>query len=293
MAGLVTPVSPRRSGRLFLWSARDRSETGHGYDRAAGRHTPSTAPPGGEFPHGRSSRGTEGRASSVDAPVRRSGAATFMSDHGGTFGSGTTHHFGRAALLTAATACLIGLGGGVAAANPGLDWDAVARCESGGNWSINTGNGYYGGLQFTPGTWSSNGGTGMPHNATREEQIRVAENVLRTQGPGAWPTCAGRRSAPVRTTPPRTGNRQGVVRTVPAAPAAPARPPSTDNPAGDYTIQAGDTLAAIAERKGVKGGWEALVALNPNHLTNPDLIMPGHRIKTQQAEPLTHNLRVR
>ena len=71
-------------------------------------------------------------------------------------------------------------------------WDSIAQCESGGNWSINTGNGYYGGLQFTMGTWRANGGTGSPHNASRSEQIRVAENVLRTQGIGAWPSCGGR-----------------------------------------------------------------------------------------------------
>ena len=71
-------------------------------------------------------------------------------------------------------------------------WDRLAQCESGGDWSINTGNGYYGGLQFTMGTWRSNGGSGSPHHASRAEQIRVAENVLRTQGIGAWPSCGGR-----------------------------------------------------------------------------------------------------
>jgi resuscitation-promoting factor RpfE len=74
----------------------------------------------------------------------------------------------------------------------GVNWDAVAACESGGNWAINTGNGYYGGLQFTQSTWSANGGSGSPHNASREEQIRVANNVLASQGIGAWPVC-GRR----------------------------------------------------------------------------------------------------
>lgn len=76
-----------------------------------------------------------------------------------------------------------------------VDWDAVAACESGGNWSINTGNGYYGGLQFAPGTWSGHGGgefASSAHLASREEQIAVAERVLRTQGIGAWPVC-GRR----------------------------------------------------------------------------------------------------
>ncbi|GAB2727091.1 transglycosylase family protein [Nocardia thraciensis] len=69
------------------------------------------------------------------------------------------------------------------------DWDGVAQCESGGNWGINTGNGYYGGLQFSQSTWNANGGSGSPANASKEEQIRVAENVLETQGVGAWPVC--------------------------------------------------------------------------------------------------------
>ncbi|WP_158017564.1 transglycosylase family protein [Mycobacterium basiliense] len=73
-----------------------------------------------------------------------------------------------------------------------VNWDAIAQCESGGNWSINTGNGYSGGLQFTSGTWHANGGSGSAASASREEQIRVAENVLRSQGIGAWPVC-GRR----------------------------------------------------------------------------------------------------
>ena len=70
-----------------------------------------------------------------------------------------------------------------------MDWDAIAQCESGGNWSTNTGNGHYGGLQFKPTTWAANGGVGSPATASREEQIRVAENVLQSQGIGAWPKC--------------------------------------------------------------------------------------------------------
>ena len=73
-----------------------------------------------------------------------------------------------------------------------VNWDAIAQCESGGNWAINTGNGFSGGLQFTSSTWHANGGSGSPQNASREEQIRVAENVLHSQGIGAWPVC-GRR----------------------------------------------------------------------------------------------------
>ena len=72
-------------------------------------------------------------------------------------------------------------------------WDRLAQCESGGNWAINTGNGYYGGLQFLPSTWRNSGGSGMPHQNSREEQIRVASN-LRDSGQGyrPWPQCARR-----------------------------------------------------------------------------------------------------
>jgi hypothetical protein len=73
-----------------------------------------------------------------------------------------------------------------------VNWDAIAQCESGGNWGISTGNGYSGGLQFTSSTWHANGGSGSPAGASREEQIRVAEHVLHSQGIGAWPAC-GRR----------------------------------------------------------------------------------------------------
>ncbi len=100
--------------------------------------------------------------------------------------------FGMTAIGGALVVAPMALGTGTAAADSGVNWDAVAACESGGNWAINTGNGYYGGLQFTMGTWRANGGSGAPHAASRSEQIRVAENVLRTQGIGAWPVC-GRR----------------------------------------------------------------------------------------------------
>jgi hypothetical protein len=70
-----------------------------------------------------------------------------------------------------------------------MNWDAVAQCESGGNWAANTGNGFAGGLQFKQATWAANGGVGSPASASREEQIRVAENVMARQGANAWPTC--------------------------------------------------------------------------------------------------------
>ena len=71
-------------------------------------------------------------------------------------------------------------------------WDKIAQCESGGNWSINTGNGFYGGLQFTLSTWRAYGGSGMPHQASRAQQIAVAKKVQAAQGWGAWPACTSK-----------------------------------------------------------------------------------------------------
>lgn len=89
---------------------------------------------------------------------------------------------------------LAGLAAPAATAAPASAWDQVAACESGGDWHINTGNGYQGGLQFNAQTWAANGGTqyaATADQATREQQIAVAENVLATQGAGAWPNCSG------------------------------------------------------------------------------------------------------
>lgn len=97
------------------------------------------------------------------------------------------------------------LGSGSANAQSGVNWDAVAQCESGGNWNANTGNGAYGGLQFKQATWNANGGLGSPAHATREEQIRVAENVMVKQGIGAWPTCGAAAGTPSFATPVSVG----------------------------------------------------------------------------------------
>lgn len=79
-----------------------------------------------------------------------------------------------------------------AATAPTNTWDKLAKCESGGNWGINTGNGFGGGLQFTPSTWKAYGGKGSSHNASKAEQIRVAKKVQAGQGWGAWPACSAK-----------------------------------------------------------------------------------------------------
>ncbi|HNM83791.1 MAG TPA: transglycosylase family protein, partial [Mycobacterium sp.] len=108
----------------------------------------------------------------------------------------TTSAPAKQAAKIAFTGAVLGGGGmalaGHAAAATDAEWDTVARCESGGNWAINTGNGYQGGLQFSPGTWSAHGGgqyASAANLATKDEQIAVAERVLASQGRGAWPVC--------------------------------------------------------------------------------------------------------
>jgi LysM repeat protein len=76
------------------------------------------------------------------------------------------------------------------AASGNTVWDRLAQCESGGNWSTSTGNGFYGGLQFTQSSWRAAGGSGSPQNASRSEQIRVAQRLQQMQGWGAWPVCS-------------------------------------------------------------------------------------------------------
>jgi LysM repeat protein len=173
------------------------------------------------------------------------------------------------------------IGAGVLAAPASAaehDWTGVARCESGGNWSINTGNGYYGGLQFSSQTWLGHGGGDFAPRAdlaAPAHQIAVAERVLLTQGAGAWPTC-GRHL--------RSGSTAAAAAPAPAAaPAAPAPAAATTyasapTAGGTYTVRSGDTLAKIAAARGVHGGWRALWSLNSEQVPNPDMIRVGQSL---------------
>jgi len=82
---------------------------------------------------------------------------------------------------------------GAASAEP-IDWDAIARCESGGNWSADTGDGGYGGLRISVPDWDTNGGVGLPSQASAQQQIAVAKRIMANRGPGAWPGCVARGS---------------------------------------------------------------------------------------------------
>ncbi|WP_433576380.1 transglycosylase family protein [Nocardia brasiliensis] len=160
---------------------------------------------------------------------------------------------GLAAVTGALVAVPFALSTATASAAPTHDWDGVAQCESGGNWGIATGNGYYGGLQFSPSTWRANGGQGSAHTASKEEQIRVAENVLATQGVGAWPVC-GQYLRPGTSAP----EPEAVVEPEPAPePAAPALPaPDTTKAYVEQAKSAGD---ALAKQYGLQDQYQQLL----------------------------------
>ena len=103
--------------------------------------------------------------------------------------------FISSALVAAATTAPVIAVTAPADAAPVRTWNRLAHCESGGRWHINTGNGYYGGLQISPSTWAGHGGrkfASLPNRATKGEQIRIAERIKRSQGWGAWPACSAR-----------------------------------------------------------------------------------------------------
>ncbi|SFO99651.1 LysM domain-containing protein [Geodermatophilus dictyosporus] len=187
----------------------------------------------------------------------------------------------------AAGATVVGLGvlSSPASAATGHDWTGVAQCESSGNWSTNTGNGYYGGLQFSQSTWAAFGGTDLAPRAdlaTPAQQVEVAERVLAGQGIGAWPSCG----------------KHLTDGTTAAAAEAPAAQPAAAQPAeqrdhddhdhdhdaddygrhaasgSDYAVERGDTIQRIAAAHGEK--WRDLYQRNAETIgSNPNRIHPG------------------
>ncbi|WP_327703235.1 transglycosylase family protein [Streptomyces decoyicus] len=174
-------------------------------------------------------------------------------------------------------------------------WDKVAQCESGGNWSINTGNGYYGGLQFSNSSWAAAGGTKYAPRAdlaSKSQQIAAAEKLLAIQGPGAW-SCAGAGnltaggpaadvdtsgSAQTKSAPQQDQDKTEAKK----APAAPEQHASRSTERksmghGNYTVKAGDTLAKIAKAHG--SDWKSVYKANKSVIGgNPNLIFPGQKL---------------
>ncbi|WP_217248303.1 transglycosylase family protein [Streptomyces sp. AC602_WCS936] len=201
---------------------------------------------------------------------------------------------------------------GNASAATASEWDAVAQCESGGNWSINTGNGYYGGLQFSASTWAGYGGTqyaATADQATKAQQIEIAEKVLAGQGKGAWPVCGTGLSNAAYTGGGSESQDSGSAQSQDSGSTAersteqkasrsderPAAEPKAEKPAekktvttptgkkvekgdGEYKVVKGDTLSSIAEEHDVEGGWAKLFKLNDDIVDDADLIYPGQQL---------------
>jgi nucleoid-associated protein YgaU len=183
-------------------------------------------------------------------------------------------------------------------------WNRVATCESSGNWHINTGNGYYGGLQFSSGTWRAYGGhryAGQANGATRLEQIEVARRVLHSQGPHAWPVCGPRAGltrsdghATARPLPANPRRYEAAHRAHHRHPAGHHASHHASHHAGHhasrhgarhgaaghpkYRVRSGDTLAKIAARHHVRGGWRHLYRLNRGRISNPNELYVGQII---------------
>jgi LysM repeat protein len=226
----------------------------------------------------------------------------------------------RAAALAGVTGVAIAaplMAAGNASAATTSEWDAVAQCESGGNWSINTGNGYYGGLQFSASTWAAYGGTAYASTADRaskSQQIEIAEKVLASQGKGAWPVCGkglsgastGGSSSSSGGSSSSSGSNSsngGSSSTTTRSSEGQAASRSSERPAastqksqksqktvttptgkkvkkgdGEYKVVAGDTLSTIAAKHHVQGGWEKLFQLNKDIVEDADLIYPGQQL---------------
>ncbi|MGW1751469.1 transglycosylase family protein [Streptomyces sp. NPDC002092] len=208
----------------------------------------------------------------------------------------------RAAALAGVTGVAIAaplMAAGNASAATASEWDTVAQCESGGNWAINTGNGYYGGLQFSASTWAAYGGTAyapQANQASKAQQIAVAEKVLAAQGKGAWPVCGtGLSGAAYNGSAPstnRSSDSQAASRSA-ERPAAKTESTKTQKSTktvttptgkkvkkgdGEYKVVKGDTLSSIAEKHGVKGGWQKLFKLNKDIVEDANLIYPGQQL---------------
>ncbi|GJF30740.1 hypothetical protein KNE206_34400 [Kitasatospora sp. NE20-6] len=216
-----------------------------------------------------------------------------------------------------ATTGVVGIGlsipcltAGTASAASVATWDKVAQCESSGDWHINTGNGFYGGLQFTNSTWAAFGGTSYASRAdlaTKDQQIATAEKVLAVQGPGAWPVCSvqagltkGGPAPEISTGGSATTAPSTPATTAPSAPATTAPSTGTGSTASGtsqggtswqgkqswghrtgatYTVKAGDWLSTIADHNHVQGGWQKLYEINKSVLTQgPHSIYPGQKL---------------
>lgn len=184
----------------------------------------------------------------------------------------------------------------------GATWDALAQCESGGNWSINTGNGFYGGLQFTQQSWNGVGMSGSPATATRAQQIEAGERLLAIQGWGAWPACSAKLglygktgAAPTYTEPTTTVAAQSQTQqtyTAPAAQAAPVAPAAQAAPAAVEAPAAAPAAPVAPAAPAVEApaapvaapAVEAPVAAAPKAAAGTYTVVPGDSLSLIAAK---------
>lgn len=204
------------------------------------------------------------------------------------------------------TAAALAIGGAVAAtmsmpaanAVDGATWDALAQCESGGNWSINTGNGFYGGLQFTQQSWNGVGMSGSPATATRAQQIEAGERLLAIQGWGAWPACSAKLglygktgAAPTYTEPTTVAAQSQTQQTytapaaqaAPVAPAAQAAPAAVEAPAAAPAAPVAPAAPAV-EAPAAAPAVEAPVAAAPKAAAGTYTVVPGDSLSLIAAK---------
>lgn len=181
----------------------------------------------------------------------------------------------------------------------GATWDALAQCESGGNWSINTGNGFYGGLQFTQQSWNGVGMSGSPATATRAQQIEAGERLLAIQGWGAWPACSAKLglygktgAAPTYTEPTTVAAQSQTQQTytapaaqaAPAAPAAQAAPAAVEAPAAAPAAPAVEAPAAPAAAPAVEAPVAAAPVAAPKAAAGTYTVVPGDSLSLIAAK---------
>ena len=196
--------------------------------------------------------------------------------------------------ILAAVALALGIAsvGSAPASAASTVWDRVAKCESGGNWRISTGNGYYGGLQFSNRTWKGFGGgkyASRANRASKAEQIAVARRVLASQGPRAWPVCSRKagltksNGKASRTATPSTnpGASKATTKKVTPKKATTKKAPASVSSAKTVRVKSGDTISKIAKRYHVKGGWKGLWKMNKKTVKNPNRIKVGQRLRVK------------
>lgn len=206
--------------------------------------------------------------------------------------SSTGRSAARVAVAGAVVAAPIAISAPMASA---ADWDSLAECESSGDWSINSGNGYHGGLQFDDSTWSAYGGdqyASSADQATREQQISVAEKVLEAQGSNAWPGCSSKLdwtsgSTDVSTDVSTEDSTQEDSSTQEESTQEYSSTQSSSQQASgqstvqaegaDYTVQEGDTLSTIGQKFGVD--FNDIFESNSGVLDSVDMIFPGQELE--------------